>query len=313
MTYQPKPAQLSLSHYWHIIGAGETGDGKSRFGRSMPGPRMWYDPTRGADYFVQEGDFVENSLNPNKFVDAFEWAIAASFRNEVHSLVVDDSTVIQDQFKYVVAGDVDKPSLDQWGPIKRPINRLLTKAAAAPLHIYITSRASMIGTEEQGGKIVNVYRTARPKCWDDWLYSCDFGLFFYSRGNELVPDKIKYYAQLQKTPGLEGFPLRPGQVFENPTFDSVFAEVLKLEAGAPPAVYDDPDAAMLAARGNNSSVDRVAREQLYEEVKRALAEAETLDALKAAWTRALPIGEWTQVQQRELEAAKAANKNYRRA
>lgn len=306
MTYQPKRAQR-LSHYIKCEVHGEWGGGKSRFASTFPGPKLWIDPMHGCDnYVVTEGDtpdYHETSQNPETIFAALAWAEGACREGLIKTVVVDDATILQNQMVYAAAGE-GKPTLDQWGPLKRPIARAMTRLSGSPVHIVITSRASMIAAEESGGKIVSVHKAARPKAWDDFLYVVDYALFLYDKGSELAPEKIRFFASVQKTRAAQ---LPMGRIIEDPSFERVFADILAQEAGAPLAEYDDIDAAVGAQP--RPTMDRLAKEQVYEELARAIQEAESADALKGAWTRASTAkAEFSQVKWDALFAMKDKRK-----
>lgn len=281
---------------------GETGDGKSRFGTTFPGPRLWLDPTHGCDRYITlhandcpaldgadcngcGGDFVENTINPDRLLEAWEEGLAMAHAGKIRTIIVDDASVIQDQMKLAWAEDPDEPKFNEWGAIKRPLNRILNKTKASPVNLLITSRASMVAADaDAAGKIKAVHKAARPKAWDDWIYATDVSIFLYSEGSELAPQKIRYFGQVQKTRGMDDAPLKPGMRFENPTFESVFADYLTREADAPLPEYEDPTA---IAKSSGTVRKKLELEQAATDFLAQIKAAPNKEVLKGVWTRAL--------------------------
>jgi hypothetical protein len=311
LTYSPKPAR-PMAHYRKVGCHGETGDGKSRLGAGFPGPRVWLDPTHGCDYFLQPGDFIENSLNMDTVIEAADYYFAEAHAGRVKSIIFDDVSMYQYQLTGTMAEDPAKVTMDEWGPIKGLIIRMMLKACAAPCHILVTSRASLVGVEsDSAGHITSVHKAARPKAWPEWIHPVDFQFYLYTKGSELAPDKIRYFAQIQKSRAEHIASLREGRIIENPSFDTLFKDLLIAEAGAEPPVYDDPDAAIAAARTARGKLNTVALEQLFLDTMNSIKISDTMDTLAGAWTRATNLiqdGKFNEAQQKELLLAKNAAK-----
>jgi len=300
---RPKAAR-PLSHYIRCEAHGETGDGKTRFAASFPGPKLWLDPTHGCDHFVKlhlpacprsvddskdclgpdecGGDFVDNTLNPDDFYSVLEWGCEAARQGKIRTIVLDDVSVMQDRFVLSVVADPDeKTPIDDWGKIKRPLNRILNKIAGSPVHLCVTSRASMVAVEAgDSGKINDVRKAARYKCWDDFVYPCDFVFFLYSVGTEKAADKLKYFAMIQKSRVQDLSSLKQGAKPENPSFDKLFKDLLEREKDLPLPEYDDPD----RITKNGATVAALGNEQKYLASLAALKAATDMAQLGAAWT-----------------------------
>lgn len=324
---KPKAAR-PLSHFVRSEAHGETGDGKTQFASTFPGPKLWLDPTHGCDHFLKDhveacpyllgtgdclgptdcgGDFVDNTINPDDYYEVLEWGIAAAHKGLIRTIVLDDQSVMQDRFVLSVVEDPDaKVPIDDWAKIKRPLNRILNKIAAAPVHLIITSRASMVAVEDGGAKI-DVRKAARPKVWDDFIYPCDFAFYLYTMGTELAAGKYKYKAMVQKS-RVKGVPsLKQGAVVDNPTFDSIFADLLKREAGLPLPEYDDPDA--LTKGGGTTAA--LANEEQFRAALAAIKAATNMEQLGAAWTpvaKSIQAGEFAKPQQEALVEQKNKTK-----
>jgi len=255
------------------------------------------------------GDYVENTLDPDAYYAGLEWAVSAAYAGRIKTIILDDQSIMKDRMICAVVEDPDaKVPIDDWGPIKRPLNRILTKIAAAPVHLLITSRASMVTVEaSNSGKITAVHKAATPKVWDDFLYPCDFVFYLYSKGSELAADKLKYFAQIQKSRVRDVPELRQGGIVENPSFEGLFATLLKREAGLPTPIYDDPD--KITRSGPAAST--LASEQEIVLALAALKNATNMETLASVWTNItvkIQEGGYTLPQQKTLLSAKNASK-----
>jgi len=298
-----KPATLVSSFIKSGV-HGEYGDGKTLLGSTYPGPRIWLDPAYGCRYYAEETDFITNTRDIDSFVDAVDDAARRAHSHDIQTIIFDDVSVMQRNLTGVLAGDPDEVHMDEWGEIKGIVNRMMDKVIAAPAHLLITSRASMVAAEtttvDGKEKIKNVHKAARPKAWDEWIYPVDYQMFMFSRGSELAPDKIKYFAQFQKSRGGRRYAsLKQGAIVEDPTFERLFAELLKAESGMPMAEYEDNEAIVAAARSTRT----VNNEAEFDLAAKQIKMADSPDVLAGAWTKVanlIQASKLSVAQQKEL-------------
>jgi hypothetical protein len=293
------------SNYVKVEVHGETGDGKTRFGMSFPGPRVWIDPAHGCRYFASLADYITNTRDIDSFVEAIEDAISMAHRGEVKTIILDDVSVMQRQLTGVLANDPDEVNISEWGTIKGIVDRTMDKVLAAPVHLLITSRAAMVAVESTAtGKVANVHKAARPKAWDNWIYPVDYNLFLFTKGSELAPDKLRYFAQIQKSRSGHLYPtLKQGVIIENPDFPSVFREPLEAEKGLPPTEYEDAEAVLTAGRAARTKASSPDSAALFEKAAGVIRMSDTQETLSGAWTNAANLireGKFTVDQQSEL-------------